>query len=154
CKIHYEVLRYVDDYFIFAVNQDIAQHVYGVISDELAKYNLYLGDKKLSKIERPFLTSKSEMVIEAKKILKFFDEKIFSDRSRNCNENEVKSKVNYIYRSEKLIKSILDLIKSRCSESNDGYQNVAPYLISAFAKRIRRLVELYKAEDDKESLSE
>ncbi|EGJ5954460.1 RNA-directed DNA polymerase, partial [Escherichia coli] len=154
CKIHYEVLRYVDDYFIFAVNQDIAQHVYGVISDELAKYNLYLGDKKLSKIERPFLTSKSEMVIEAKKILKFFDEKIFADRSQNCNGDEVKSNVNYIYRPEKLIKSILDLIKSRCSESNDGYKNVAPYLISAFAKRIRRLVEIYKAEDDKESLSE
>ncbi|MGC6547630.1 RNA-dependent DNA polymerase, partial [Escherichia coli] len=82
------------------------------------------GDKKLSKIERPILTIKSEMVIEAKKIMKFFYEKIFYERSQNCNGDEVKSNVNYIYRPEKLIKSILDLIKSRCSESNDGYKNV------------------------------
>lgn len=91
-KTHFEILRYVDDYFIFAINESVAGRVHGIISDELGKYNLYLGDKKLSKLERPFLTNKSEMVIEAKKILTHFDENIFAKKEKN---SESTSKLNY-----------------------------------------------------------
>lgn len=151
-KTHYEVLRYVDDYFIFALNDNIAERVYGVISDELAKYNLHLGDKKLSKIERPFLTSKSEMVIEAKKILTIFDEKIFVSAVKN-DDGSTKTKLNYIFKPERLIKSMLDLIKSRCCESNDGYKNVAPYLLATLSKRIIKIIGLYDRDCDREDLN-
>ncbi|MEI9605344.1 antiviral reverse transcriptase Drt3b [Enterobacter hormaechei] len=149
-KIHYEVLRYVDDYFIFAINESVAERVHDIISDELGKYNLYLGDKKLSKLERPFLTNKSEMVIEAKKILTHFDENIFSKKDKN---SENTSKLNYIHRPDRLTKSTLDLIKSRCCESDDGYKNVAPYLLAALSKRIMKIVDMYDHVNDQDDIN-
>ncbi|MFP1763088.1 antiviral reverse transcriptase Drt3b [Lonsdalea quercina] len=149
-KVHYEILRYVDDYFIFAINESVAERVHGIISDELGEYNLYLGDKKLSKLERPFLTNKSEMVIEAKKILTHFDENIFSKKDKN---SENTSKLNYIHRPDRLEKSTLDLIKSRCCENGDGYKNVAPYLLAALSKRIARIVKIYNHEDDRDDIN-
>lgn len=149
-KTHFEILRYVDDYFIFAINESVAGRVHGIISDELGKYNLYLGDKKLSKLERPFLTNKSEMVIEAKKILTHFDENIFAKKEKN---SESTSKLNYIHRADRLTKSTLDLIKSRCCETGDGYKSVAPYLLAALSKRIARIVEMYDHANDHDDIN-
>ncbi|MGC0937806.1 antiviral reverse transcriptase Drt3b [Pantoea agglomerans] len=147
--IHYEVLRYVDDYFIFSLNETIAEKVSGVLSDELEKFNLYLGDKKLTKIKRPFLTSKSKKIIEAKKILSYLDEtflvkKIDHERLEPSEgEDKKNKKLKKIYKPERLLKTILDLIKARCCDEADSYSNVAPYLLSALTKKIEKIIGLY-----------
>lgn len=59
----YEVVRYVDDYLIFAKDKNNAKKVYDAIEDNLSAYNLYLSESKIEKLERPFFTYKSRVVV-------------------------------------------------------------------------------------------
>lgn len=68
--------RYVDDVFIFATSEYVAQHVYEIYADVLISFNLHANTAKSSTIQRPFLTTKSfEAGIKTNEFLsKFLDE--------------------------------------------------------------------------------
>lgn len=70
----YCIYRYVDDFILFAKDINTAEIIYKEINDHLGEYNLYLGDNKLKKYNRPFLTEKSDSIIKANLILKEMDE--------------------------------------------------------------------------------
>jgi hypothetical protein len=51
---HYEVKRYVDDYFVFSFDEGILDEVESIIDDELVPYKLFLNDSKKETFRRPF----------------------------------------------------------------------------------------------------
>ncbi|HFL9405978.1 TPA: RNA-directed DNA polymerase, partial [Escherichia coli] len=52
----YAIRRYVDDYFIFADDDETFKLIEFVLANELEKYKLYLNESKKEFIERPFVT--------------------------------------------------------------------------------------------------
>lgn len=55
----YEVFRYVDDYFIFASSELIAERVLATIKAKLAEYKLHVNEAKTKSLELPLISSLS-----------------------------------------------------------------------------------------------
>lgn len=134
----YSILRYVDDYIIFAKNQSTIEVVSSVISDTLSKYNLYVNDNKLQKYSRPFCTKKSNTISGLDDIVKGLEKSLFDLK-------KMKGKGVLFARSindrHKFIQSFVNKIKRECALSGDGYSDVSAYLISICYFRIIRLID-------------
>lgn len=131
--IDYQILRYVDDYIVFGVTDEICKTVSDVISDRLSDYNLYINNEKLSKFERPFLTEKSKIIVALSNCLDNFDKTIFQ-------EDYLKKRIYFyskIYRKDSFMNKFMNEIRLIVkSNSNSGYAQVSSYLVSVFTKRI------------------
>jgi hypothetical protein len=53
---HYEIRRYVDDYFLFYNDENIGEHILNEFQNALEKVKLYLNESKISRHSVPFLT--------------------------------------------------------------------------------------------------
>lgn len=132
--VDYVFRRYVDDVFIFAINENIAKCVYEVYADVLVAFNLHANIAKSSTIQRPFLTTKSRLIFEA-------GTKTNEFLSKFLEESTVGSLApKRIFSKWKLTKSYIDSIKALCSTNSASYDEVASFLISVITERIKRLV--------------
>ncbi|WP_193006417.1 antiviral reverse transcriptase Drt3b, partial [Psychrobacter namhaensis] len=136
----YQVLRYVDDYIVFGITDEICKTVSDVISDRLSDYNLYINNEKMSKFERPFLTEKSKIIVVLSNCLDSFDKKIFQ-------EGHLKNRIYFyskIYKKDSFMNKFMDEIRLIVkSNSNGGYAQVSSYLVSVFTKRISCSIDCY-----------
>ena len=58
-KISYKIQRYVDDYFLFFNNDDIAETIIDMYKQELMEYKLFLNSEKTIPSTRPFITQQN-----------------------------------------------------------------------------------------------
>jgi Reverse transcriptase (RNA-dependent DNA polymerase) len=143
-RVHYEFRRYVDDFFIFAKDDETARRVLEAIELCLSKFNLHLNEMKTS---RPFITKKSKMIRDANKTLEEFFDKFI--------ELYKFDQISYSYplrirRPQTLLRMIIDGIKASCFENQGGYEETSKYVISALGNRITGLVNGYqKIPEDK-----
>lgn len=72
-KKHYQVFRYVDDYFIFYNSTLEKDKVVEQIQIQLEKYNLYLNENKAVTYDKPIIT---EITMAKQRITKLLDEKL------------------------------------------------------------------------------
>jgi hypothetical protein len=150
-RMDYEFRRYVDDYIIFAINQDVANKVMNAIRSGLAKFNLHISEEKTHCIPRPFVTKTSKFTREADRILREFFEK-FIDTGRDGVES-----YNYprrIRRHNALLRSLIESIKSSCFDHEAGYDMAANYVIGALVVRIGALIDGYDRGIAHESVNE
>ena len=56
---NYTIKRYVDDYFVFTQNDELAFKIMDYFRVELEKFNLHLNDSKIVITKRPFMTLES-----------------------------------------------------------------------------------------------
>lgn len=133
--INYVFKRYVDDVYIFADNQEVAEKVYAIYSDSLISFNLHTNLSKSSIITRPFASSKSRLIHEIGNLSNnFFDKFLEVDRLR-------KLKPKKIYRSSRLAKSFIESIKVLCIHNKVGYDEISSFVISSLTNRIKRLID-------------
>ncbi len=126
--------RYVDDVFIFATSESIAKRVYQAYADVLVAFNLHANTAKSSTFLRPFLTTKSRLIFEAGiKTNEFLSKFLNESHSETLTPKKVLSKW-------KLTKSYIDSIKALCCANSAGYDEVASFLMSVIAERIKKLV--------------
>lgn len=138
--VDYEVVRYVDDYVIFAKNKDDAKRIYDEIEDNLSSYNLYLSESKIQKLERPFFTYKSRVVVGVNDVVLGLEDSLFH-REENRGRNVVIP--NKIRRSDKFEQNFINKIKIMMGNEGVGYSEVSPYVVGVLYKRVLRLVESY-----------
>lgn len=130
----YVFRRYVDDVFIFAINETVAQRVYEIYSDVLIGFNLHANTAKSSTIYRPFLTAKSRLIFEA-------GHKTNEFLSKFLDETPASGLIpKRVFSKWKLTKSYIDSIKALCSANSSNYDDVASFLMSVFTERIKKLV--------------
>ncbi|MFD2190774.1 antiviral reverse transcriptase Drt3b [Pistricoccus aurantiacus] len=137
----YEIVRYVDDYVIFAKSTDVAKRVYNEIEDNLSLYNLYLNEKKIDKHERPFFTYKSRVVVGVNDAVSDLQQSLFTQKSKPDRRIIYPNKIN---RSDKFEQKFINKIKIMMGNEGVEYSEVSPYIIGVIYKRILRLVENYK----------
>lgn len=132
--LDYEIRRYVDDVFIFAGREDVAQRVFECYRDILMEFNLHVNSSKSQKFSRPFVTKKSRIIRDANKITGEF-------LSKFIEEVDGTSKIipKKIFHKWKLTRSFVESVKSICSYNDVAYDEISSYLVSAFTERIKKL---------------
>lgn len=128
------IKRYVDDIFIFAADRRIGTRVGEAYADHLSRYNLSINDAKTEQFERPFFTKKSRLIrqlnLHINKFVESFTRSPF---------DKAKLLPKEIYSRPRLVRSFVDAIKSSCSEIAVGYDEAAPYIVSALHERAKKV---------------
>ena len=142
----YSVRRYVDDIFIFADSDAIAEQVRDGYLDALAEFNLYSNPHKMAVIPRPFTTSKTVIIDKARLLIESLSAQIFE----NYVQDRSRLRPASIWRSDRVTTDFLTAIKSICLEAKGSYHDLSSYLISALCDRTRRLISRRKTVDEQE----
>lgn len=133
----YQCKRYVDDYILFAKDDETLNIINGIIEVCLKKYNLHLNESKYLKYDRPFMTSKSSIIHSAKiAINNFLEEKLTKKENLLIAPNK-------IFRNRAFEKSFLQTLKGICADHEVGYDAISDYAVSSIAKCIVRLTTDY-----------
>lgn len=139
-RVDYQILRYVDDYIVYGMTDEVCTIVSNTISDCLSDYNLYINSEKVSKLERPFCTDKSKTIISMSKCLDYFENTIFSKEqlsSRKYFPSQIFKKHNFINKFMNEVRLVA------LSSNKNGYSEISSYLVSFFAKRIEATIDSY-----------
>jgi hypothetical protein len=134
----YTVLRYVDDYVVFAKNEKTTEKITNTISDSLNEYNLYLGENKLIKYKRPFCTEKSAVIVGINLIFVEFESSIFDTTHTGDSKRVIPKK---IHRKDRFTHSFIDKVKKLCVEHDCDYSYVSAYIIAVLYRRIKELIK-------------
>ncbi|HHK7932047.1 RNA-directed DNA polymerase [Serratia marcescens] len=131
---HYEFRRYVDDVFIFARDESIANRIHDKYADVLIDFNLHTNTAKSTCIGRPFSSSKARLVYDAGQQANSFFEKFLEQTGTGvlCPKG--------IHNKWKLTKSYIDSVKALCHSNESTYDEIASFLISVITERVKRLV--------------
>jgi hypothetical protein len=144
--LQYQLCRYVDDFFVFAESESTASVVCEVVTDKLASYKLSVNESKLKRYDRPFLTEKSKVIIEAGKALNRFIASMSHELEVGGDTCLMPQR---IYRLDRFILSFCNEVKLCCANNDCNYDEVAGYLISALKNRAVRVMDSFgKANDD------
>lgn len=135
---HYEVVRYVDDIFIFGRDRVVAKTVYEAYSGFLADYNLHSNASKLEMFDRPFFTKKSKVIRDINQCINQFVD-TFLKYPAGERFSLIPAR---IHRPERHLRSFVDAVKSACAQNEVSYDEVSPYIISALLQRTRLLVSV------------
>ena len=119
---NFEIKRYVDDHYIFAVEEkqlDIIEEIY---KDELEKYKLYINTKKTETFERPFASN----ITIAKDMLKEY----FDSYRKSMDKNEEKSYHTISGRND--LKRFLSKFRVFTKQNNVTYDTLNRYQLVLF----------------------
>ncbi|MPS78653.1 MAG: RNA-directed DNA polymerase [Achromobacter sp.] len=130
----YELRRYVDDVFIFARNELVANRIHDKYADVLIDFNLHTNTAKSTCIRRPFSSSKARLVHDAG-----FQANLFFDKFLDQTGMGV-LRPKAIHNTWKLTKSYIDSVKALCHSNDALYDEIASFLISVITERVKRLV--------------
>lgn len=131
---HIVIRRYVDDIFIFALNESSAEIACGIYSDCLLEFNLHVNAAKKECSRRPFSTDRSRLAaLVIEKATSFLDE-FLSLEGDQIFPRPTRRSIR--------IKRLLQSVKHDCAECGIGYDGVSSMLISMMNERIKQLVEI------------
>lgn len=138
--------RYVDDYFIFSNDDSVLDTVMGFYVDELSSYNLSVNPSKTNRVERPFFTVKSSVILHISDTLNNFYSSITSVSKNKLLERRIVP--NRIRSGSRVFSDFVRRVKNVCAEHKVGYGAVSSYIISSVYRRSVSLIESYDDEDE------
>src|SRR5699024_8752072 len=115
----YVFKRYVDDVFIFAQNKTIADRVYNKYADILIDFNLHTNIAKSTCIERPFSSTKAQLIYDAGQHANLFFDKFLDQTEVGVLNPKV------IHNTWRLTKSYIDSVKALCHSSGATYDDIS-----------------------------
>lgn len=144
---HYTIRRYVDDIFVFTLNENILSDVRTIISDVIKEYKMSINKQKVFIYRRPFSTAKTSTIIELNEILTSLASKFI--------DHENPKHLKKIFSVRKTVISYLGKIKAMFANDRQNYSLVSGYTISALTNiaididRNIKESENYYVENDK-----
>lgn len=132
-KKYYEIRRYVDDYYVFTHNIEVADKVNAAIAAQLATFNLHINESKTDTLIRPFSTKKSKVISDGNDALKLFFESIIEYRAGSVEKIAYPKRV---FRSDAIVRDFIRRVKAVCALHGTGYDSLSDYIVSAISKRI------------------
>lgn len=138
-KTHYEMYRYVDDYFLFCDDESLKDEIILILKHELKLYKLSINDSKTISYNKPIIT---EITIAKNRIIQLFSEeprfKISESTIKTENkesENDItliNHKFNFYFDPNKLATQYKIIIK----ESKIDYKDVLNYSLAILNNKI------------------
>lgn len=123
---HYEIRRYVDDIYVFSRSDHEALKVHEAVDKNIKKYKLSLNKSKTAKVRRPFVTKKTQTMLEIKSRLKQLEEKLVEK-----NDGEIKLFPRRLMKKKHIIIAFANEIKSLCLDDASSYTMACNFLIKA-----------------------
>lgn len=133
----YSIKRYVDDVFIFARSEEMANKIYEIYADTLLIYKLHVNSSKSQIFQRPFFTPKSKAIREVNFYVNEFIERFLEEANEGASLIPKK-----IFKVDRLVRSFVDAIKSTCTTEAMSYDEVSSYIISAIFERTKLLINI------------
>jgi len=130
-KTHYEIFRYVDDYFIFYDDEQVKDKIIETFKHELKEYNLYVSDTKTIEFVKPIIT---DLTIAKTKITDLINEKFSYKIKENATADEKQWTISL--RSDSVITRFKIIVK----ETNIEYKDILNYSIATIEKRFLKII--------------
>lgn len=144
--VHYEIFRYVDDYFIFYNDEKTKNNILENLQHHLQDYKLYLNVKKQVIYEKPIIT---EITIAKQRIKELLNEKIAFELVEIKSEVEGEDKRfkgSIRINSNSLITQFKTVIK----ECNVEYRDMLNYALSIVEGNSEKILKKYEKSDKNE----
>jgi hypothetical protein len=131
----YEILRYVDDYFIFMRSPEMKELIAKHLSLELRPFKLFLNEAKQEVVSTPFM---SDMSIAKTRISKAMQKEVALDLA--LHESGAPDSVASFKSSAR---EMLSSYKTTLRETNLGPLELVNYTLSTLERRLEHAVEQY-----------
>ncbi|MEO7497192.1 MAG: antiviral reverse transcriptase Drt3b, partial [Massilia sp.] len=155
---HYEIRRYVDDYFLFFNDVQVADAAQRSVTKTLSDFKLYLNDSKTKTLSRPFVSGQSSAKIELAalvdklfsthtrtkiEIKEEFKRKLDAAKEEAAEENTVRPpfSVKYVGNENRLATVYIRDVKHVISQNLSSYEGVSNYFFSVIGQKIYALIE-------------
>ena len=142
---HYQIFRYVDDFFVFFNDDKCYQDIVQTLEVHLNEYKLGLNTEKEKVYKKPIIT---EITIAKRKISRLISEIINLDVEESLEEsgpNKDKIRTGSIYiNSSQLITDFKTIIK----ESGVEYKDILNYSISIIERKSIKIIKKYRNLDN------
>ncbi|NNA01891.1 antiviral reverse transcriptase Drt3b [Pseudomonas lundensis] len=122
----YEIRRYVDDIYVFSMSDQHSLTVHEAIDTNIKKYKLSLNKSKTVKVRRPFVTKKTQTMLEIKARLKFLEEKLVEKK-----DDTIRLYPKRLMKKKHIVISFANEIKSLCLDDASSYTMACNFLIKA-----------------------
>ena len=134
---HYQIFRYVDDYFIFYNENEARDLILTELGILLKEYKLCFNDSKREDFDRPIITSLS---IAKDKISSLFDDYLIYEFEKTDSLDTPFYKGKFHINSQKLKTKFKSIVK----DENVEYQKVIPFTMSVIINRLIKIFKKYK----------
>lgn len=154
--IDYDIRRYVDDYFVFAIDERILDVIQSKLAIQLAKFKLYLNPAKTSSQNRPFVTGQTAAKIELASLV----DRIFEQHTRSAKEMRLAIKettsedgvknstkpfaVKYVGNTASLAAGYIRDIKQIVKRNQTDFNLISNYFFSVISRKTIHLIESIK----------
>lgn len=141
---HYDVRRYVDDYFVFTGSIALADRVEKRIRHHLERYKLYVNDKKVGTYQRPFVSGLSIAREHVAATLREVSAAISLMQAKDaCEPTESRhSAANDNVQQARAIRARLNQIRLIVAEHEIQFANLSGWVLSRLRKLIRRCAKI------------
>jgi hypothetical protein len=144
-KDHYEIFRYVDDYFVFFNETSTRDKILKAYRLQLMEYKLHVNESKIVPYTKPIIT---QITIAKQRIVDLFDKYLAYKIENTANEGGVKGSI-YVS-SNRLITKFKTIIK----ETQVEYKDILNYTLAVVEQKTYRILRDYKRLDKTQSESE
>lgn len=153
---HYQIRRYVDDYFVFVNDERTADAIQTTLSRQLAKFKLYLNEVKTSTQRRPFVTGQTGAKIEVATLV----DEMFAQHTRSAGEmrkelaeyaklveaRTVGKKltpfaIKYVGNPTTLAAGYIRDVKQIVSRHGTDFDSISNYFFTVAVRKLTQLVE-------------
>jgi len=145
-KVHYEIFRYVDDYFVFYNDERTKEEILNSYRLQLKEYKLYLNETKESMIDKPIITGLTIAKQNISDLMnRNFKFNVSTKEAQDEEEEESEKKYSFYYSSNKLITRFKTIIK----EAKVSYKDVLNYTLACVDRKVVELIDKYSEIEDK-----
>ncbi|MDV5171048.1 antiviral reverse transcriptase Drt3b [Photobacterium rosenbergii] len=159
--LHYELKRYVDDYFLFFNSNEIKRKVFSVVKGELEKYKLYCNDSKSIDFSVPFITP----VTSAKKNIQYQVDDLFNlfkksnelnDKNKCSDEepNHILEITSGLRRYNLIANRLIRDFKCIVNDASVDYSSVTGYFFTLIKIKVADLDRKYQSLEGDDEQSE
>ena len=125
--VHYDIKRYVDDYFIFSSDDSTLQKISSTLESILRFYKLHFNENKTVKVERPFITGVTRARLNTEDSINWFFSVIFKSKdSRLCK----------ISKPSNVKRKFIDKVMAGAYQDDKSYYVMCGYVISALHNKL------------------
>ena len=129
---HYEFRRYVDDFFLYANDEETVDLIEGFLRTEVAAYKMYLNEGKADNFSRPFVTPLSAAKREIHRTI--YELKDVVDEVKNAQGPALFRGISRRVKSKTLEARLI------IGEHGVGFHNVSGWTLSLLKVMIQELV--------------
>ena len=140
-NVHYEIYRYVDDYFVFYNEDKIKDEILQSFHIELGNYKMSISDSKTDYFEKPIIT---DLTIAKNRIVELFDESIKLSIEKLESKNDKFHESIRDFKTKCNSDNIITNYKAILNETDVKYSDILNYTFAILSKRIDRSIKVFE----------